>query len=54
MAIEFAFPISSNPDHRKVVADCIRDALFDHEEAGGFVEDGEHNSAYYCRFTDCA
>jgi len=48
MALEYVFPASTDPDHVKVVADCIQDALFDHKANGGLVEEGEN-----VWFSDC-
>jgi hypothetical protein len=50
MATEFAFPSDHSPNHLRVVADYICNALFDHEEESGYVEDGKHRS-FYCH--DC-
>jgi hypothetical protein len=40
MATECAFPNPTNPDHWKVISDCIQDALAEHQADGGLVEEG--------------
>jgi hypothetical protein len=44
MATKCAFPDDKNPAHKEQVLTCIREAMFDHNEDHGRVEEGTYQS----------
>jgi hypothetical protein len=53
LGITNAFPDPKNEEHRKVAAECISQAIFEHQESGGRVEDREIALYFCCMVTHC-
>jgi hypothetical protein len=40
MTMEYGYPNKNDADHQKAAGDCLRQAIFEHQENGGRVEEG--------------